>query len=109
MANEKNIGDSINVLKRVRDRSGKFNLKSWQEVTTPISAVVKSEEELHNCGMSASIGGHNTSHISWLGGEDIPCGDEALTRPPETLAKKPWLTMTLSGSPASERLLRRDL
>lgn len=31
------------------------------------------------------------------------------TRPPETLAKKPWLTMTLSGSPASERLLKRDL
>lgn len=31
------------------------------------------------------------------------------TRPPKTLAKKPWLTMTLSGSPASERLLKRDL
>jgi len=31
------------------------------------------------------------------------------TRPPESLAKKPWLTTTLSGSPASERLLKRDL
>lgn len=31
------------------------------------------------------------------------------TRPPKPLAKKPWLTMTLSGSPASERLLKRDL
>lgn len=31
------------------------------------------------------------------------------TRPPKYLAKKPWLTMTLSGSPASERLLKRDL
>lgn len=48
----------------------------------------------------------HTFHISWLGGED---GDEALTRPQETLAKKPWPTMTLSGSPASERLLKRDL
>lgn len=51
----------------------------------------------------------HASHISWLGGEDIPRGDEALTRPQETLAKKPWPTMTLSGSPASERLLKRDL
>lgn len=31
------------------------------------------------------------------------------TRPPETLAKKPWLVKTLSGSPASERLMGRDL
>lgn len=31
------------------------------------------------------------------------------TRPPKPLAKKPWLTITLSGSPASERLLKRDL
>lgn len=31
------------------------------------------------------------------------------TRPPENLAQKPWLAMTLSGSPASERLLRQDL
>ncbi|CAA0078301.1 hypothetical protein [Zhongshania aliphaticivorans] len=50
-----------------------------------------------------------TSRLSWLGGEDIPCGDEALTRPPETLVKKLWSIMTSFGSPASERLLRRDL
>lgn len=31
------------------------------------------------------------------------------TRPPKSLAKKPWLVKTLSGSPADERLLRRDL
>jgi len=31
------------------------------------------------------------------------------TMPPETLAKEPWLTMTLSGSPASKRLLKQDL
>lgn len=31
------------------------------------------------------------------------------TRPPESLAQQPWLAMKLSGSPAGERLLRRDL
>lgn len=31
------------------------------------------------------------------------------TRPPETLAKKPWLVLTLSGSTADGRLLKRDL
>ncbi len=31
------------------------------------------------------------------------------TEPPENYAKKPWLALTLRGSPASDRLLRRDL
>jgi hypothetical protein len=31
------------------------------------------------------------------------------TRPPEELLKKPWLTETLRGAPAMERLLRTDL
>lgn len=56
MANEKNIKDSINALKRVRDRGGKFNLKSWQELHF-LAKISTTEEELHGFGMAASIGG----------------------------------------------------
>lgn len=31
------------------------------------------------------------------------------TRPPENLAQRPWLALTLSGAPANERLLKQDL
>jgi hypothetical protein len=31
------------------------------------------------------------------------------TRPPEDLAVKPWVRLTLRGSPGTERLMRRDL
>lgn len=57
MANEKNIKDSIEVLKRVRDRNGKFDLSNWQENAFYYSKVLTAEEELHTCEMAACIGG----------------------------------------------------
>lgn len=74
MANEKNIKDSIEVLKRVRDRQGKFNLIEWQEGANFIASI-ENEEYLYTCNMAACIGGYiAVSHEFHAEGGRPMCG-----------------------------------
>jgi len=75
--NLKRIDSCIIVMRRVVDLDLSFSLVMWQAPLGPKRYSVKTENSLHQCGMSACFGGHLalSPEFKEIGGRVGDCGE----------------------------------